>query len=127
MPDIRNTRTALQLLVSEADAPPNILNTWTALQVLCSEENAVPVYLRNTWQAVQVLANEPVDFRVTQVRLELLVSDAGFTHLAYVMRATDAAGTQYVYWEADDPSETATITYPVPVGPISDIRIFHEF
>lgn len=46
--------------------------------------------------------------------------------VTYIMRATDADGAQFVYWETDDPGASPTSTYPTAVGTLTDVRIFHE-
>lgn len=121
MPDIWDTQAVLQTLTQETGA---FRASQTGLIFLCSEANAPDI--QATQIALQALLSDTA-VQTSQAVLESMVPDAGFSHLAYIMRATDAAGDQYVYWETDNPSETAVITYPMPVGVLTDVRIFYEF
>lgn len=139
MPDIWDTQAVLQTLAKETGA---FHASQTCLIFLCSEANGPDVQLQSTQVALQALmpdtlmqASQTVlqllmpdtGVQTSQAVLEALMPDAGFSHLKYIMRATDAAGAQYVYWETDDPSLAPLITQPFAVGALTDVRIFYEF
>lgn len=99
MPDLRDTQAGVEILAREtssfqvtlsgvealANGATSFQITQSPLLFLCSEANMA---VDGTQQFIEVLARE-IALHATQIGLEFMVPDTGFSHLKFIMRAID--------------------------------------